>query len=183
MGTQATGEDAIMRNAAMTGGLRSGNVQDQLFSYTSNLENQALNESYNQQLQGLQGLAGLPSNANAIATATGDIGTTLAQGEVAGTNADLAALQGGTKNLMAGLGIAFSDRRLKKNVQLLGRIGKLNWYSWDWNSLGESIGLFGSTRGLIADEVVDVCPEAVSLKNGFMIVNYGKLEDSYAAAI
>jgi hypothetical protein len=54
------GEEAIMRNAAMTGGLRSGNIQDALYRYNLEGQNQAQNlallQSYNQQLMGLQGL-------------------------------------------------------------------------------------------------------------------------------
>lgn len=176
MGTREAGEESIMRHAAATGGLRSGNVQDDMFTYTSNLENQALLESYNQQLQGLQGLAQLPSNANTIAGATSNIGATQASGIMAGANADLAALQGGTNTLMQLGSMAFSDRRLKKNIKLFGKAGKLNWYIWDWNSLAESIGLKGSCQGVIADEIMDECPDAVELRNGFMIVNYGKLE-------
>lgn len=184
MGTQGAGEDAIMRNASMTGGLRSGNTQDQLFSYNANLENTALLESYNQELQGLQGLGQLPSNANTIASATSNIGATLAQGQIGAANAKQQGNEAMMNSLMGGaqLGLSaysagmFSDRRLKKNITLLGRIGRFNWYSWDWNSVGEHIGLKGKTQGVIADEVVDIYPEAVTLRQGFMFVNYGKLE-------
>ena len=183
MGTRDAGEEAIMRNAAMTGGLRSGNVQDEMFTADVNLQNQALNQSFNQQLQGLQGLAQLPSNANNIATATSGIGTTQAEGTMARTNADLAALQGGTSNLMKIGAMAFSDRRLKKNVELVGKVDGYNWYSWDWNKLANDIGLEGSSQGVLADEIVDLQRNAVSFRSGYMIIDYGKLEVRHAERV
>ena len=91
MGGQAAGEDAIMRNASMTGGLRSGSTQGALTDYGSQLQNQALLQSYNQQLGGLQGMANMPSNSGAIAGAMGGIGQTLAQGQVARGQANVAS--------------------------------------------------------------------------------------------
>ena len=64
MSGQNEAEDAIMRNAAMTGGLRSGNVQTALSESARDFQTQALLQSYNQQLQGLGGLAqaqGMPT--------------------------------------------------------------------------------------------------------------------------
>ena len=191
MGTQEAGEDAVMRNEAMTGGLRSGNLQDQLFSYNANLENTALNTAYQQQLQGIEGLAGLPSNANNIATATSGIGQTLGQGELSAANADAASSGGMFGNLM-GLGSmalkgfnigGFSDRRLKRNVQLVGKVGSFNWYTWDWNKLANDIGLEGSSAGVLADEIVDQQRKAVSFKSGYMFIDYSKLEDRHAETI
>lgn len=186
IGTQAAGEDTVMRNAGMTGNLRSGNVKDQLFSYTANLENTALNEAYNQQLQGLQGLAQLPSNANNIATATSGIGSTLAQGQIGTANLNAGNNQNSAGNLMglASLGLkaysAFSDRRLKKNIELVGTVDGYNWYKWDWNKVANVLGLKGSSQGVLADEIVDQQPNAVSFKNGFMFIDYGKLEEQHA---
>ena len=79
-GTRDAGEQSIMRNAAATGGLRSGNVQNAMYDYNQRLDERSLMESYNQQLGGLQGLAGLPSNANNIANLTSGIGQTYGQG-------------------------------------------------------------------------------------------------------
>jgi len=78
------GENALLRTASATGGLRSGNVQGAMYEYNSDLRAQALLESYNQQLSGLQGLAQLPSNANQIASTMTGIGETQAQGIIAG---------------------------------------------------------------------------------------------------
>lgn len=93
------GEDAIMRNAAATGGLRSGNVQYNLADYGTRLSNEALSQAYGQQLSGLQGLAGLGTYSGDIAGLTSGIGSTLAAGQTAAAQAQ----QSGTGNLI-GLG-------------------------------------------------------------------------------
>lgn len=100
MGGQRAGEDAIMRNAAQTGGLRSGNVQRNLYDYNTQLQNTALLESYNQQLQGLGGLAQLPSLAQPIAQGMGNIGSTYAQGMVAAAQANQVGSQNQMGNMM-----------------------------------------------------------------------------------
>lgn len=104
LGGREAGEDAIMRQAGATGGLRSGNVQSALAGFNTQLENQALTQSYNQQLQGLQGLAGLPSNANQIGNVMAGIGGTLASGQIAAGQAQQAGLQGISTAIGTGVG-------------------------------------------------------------------------------
>lgn len=110
MGTQEAGEDAIMRHAGATGGLRSGNIQDALARYSGELERGALTQSYDaarqQDLQnyaakmgGLTSLAGMGSYAPQIAQTIGGIGSTLAAGQTAAAQAQ----QQGSANLL-GLG-------------------------------------------------------------------------------
>jgi hypothetical protein len=100
MGGREAGEEAIMRGASATGGLRSGNVQSAMYDYNTQLQNQALLQSYNQQMenqirmqqqqeQGLRGLAGLPSYAPQIASGMAGVGATLGQG-VSGAGQTLA---------------------------------------------------------------------------------------------
>lgn len=66
------GEEAVMRQAPMTGGLRSGNVQDALARSSQDLYLQ----SYLRELQGLEMLSGLPSGASEIAMSQRGIGET-----------------------------------------------------------------------------------------------------------
>ena len=80
MAGQEAGEEAIMRGASATGGLRSGNVQGALYDYSSRLQNQALSSAYGQEVQNLRGLAGLSTGQGQIAQTMGNIGTTQAQG-------------------------------------------------------------------------------------------------------
>lgn len=180
MGGREAGEEAILRNASATGGLRSGNVQGAMYDYNTRLENRALLESYNQQLSGLQGLAGLPSMAPLIGQTIGDIGMTRGQGHIAAAQAQQIGGQQGAGNMMglANLGIQayssgmFSDRRLKKNIEKIGEVNGFNWYSFEWNSVAEKLGLSGKTFGSMADEVFKIIPKAVSLRNNFMYVHY-----------
>lgn len=189
MGGREVGEEAILANAAMTGGFRSGNVQGNLYDYNTRLQNQALLESYNQQLQGLTGLAGLPSNASEIARTTAGIGQTLGtaqatagsilgQGQIGAAQAHEASRQQGFGNLLGlgSLGLAmFSDRRLKNNLKKIGEINGHNWYMWDWNIVANKMGLEGKSEGVLADELVKTHPECIGIKDGFMIVDYTKL--------
>jgi len=178
MSGQEVGEEAIMRSAGATGGLRSGNVQGNMYDYNVQLQNRALLASYNEQLQGLTGLAGLPSNANNIATGTANIGATLGQGKLAGAQMENMQGQNQMNNLMqmAGIGLQayqmFSDRRLKFDIVLLGQIKGFNFYSFKWNSIANALGLTGNTCGCMAEEVFDKNPKAVSLQNSFMVVDY-----------
>lgn len=181
MGGKEAGEEAILRNASATGGLRSGNVQSAMYDYNTQLQNKALLESYNQQLSGLQGLAGLPSYAPQIAQQTGAIGQTLGQGQVAAGQALQTGQQQQFGSLMGlgqlGLGAAymFSDRRLKKNIKRIGEVKGIPWYRFTWNKIAEQLGLSGECQGTMAEIANDLIPESVVMKDGFMMVNYTKL--------
>lgn len=125
IGNLGAGEDAIMRNAAATGGLRSGNVQGALADYNTSVRNQALTQSYGQVqadqqnlynrqmgqygmgLQGLQGLAGLDTGQGQIAQATGDIGNVQAQGIMNAASSRTAGT-GNILNSILGLGAIMS---------------------------------------------------------------------------
>lgn len=178
LGGREAGEEAILRSAGATGGLRSGNVQGAMYDYNTQLQNKALLESYNQQLMGLGGLAQLPSMAPQIAGQISQIGRTQAQGIIGAEQTQQDQYQQGFQNIlgMGQMGMTmFSDRRLKKNIKPIGEVKGFNWYTWDWNTVANKMGLEGSCQGVIADEVYDTHPEAVSLKDLFLIVNYSKL--------
>ena len=184
IGGQEAGEKSILRNAAMTGGFRSGNVQGNLYDYNTQLQNKALLESYNQQLQGLTGLAGLPNNTNAIANQMSSIGQTLGQGQVAAGQVQQAGYNQMGSNMMGmanlgikayGAGIDFSDRRLKRNLEKIGEVNGHNWYMWDWNIVANKMGLDGKSEGVLADELVKTNPDCIGIQDGFMFVDYTKL--------
>ena len=183
MGGQELGEEAIMRNAGATGGLRSGNVQGNMYDYVTQLQNKALLSSYNEQLAGLQGLASLPSNSNEIGQYISGIGNTQAQGMTAGAAMQAQGTQNSVNNAMgiAGLGIQayssgmFSDRQLKKNIVHIGEVNGHKFYKFDWNKLANRLGLYGSTCGCMADEVYSKVPEAVIIKDNYLFVNYSMI--------
>lgn len=179
---QKAGEEAILRNASATGGLRSGNVQSNLADFSSNLQNQALMSAYQDQLSGLQGLAyGTPSNANAIAGATTGIGNTLAsgitgaaqarqQGQAAATGTLLGGLQTGLKAYQA-----FSDIRLKEDIEQIGEKNGHKYYRWRWNDKARDLGLYGSSEGYMAHEIAETMPDAVTSCKGYLMVDEGKI--------
>jgi len=90
-GSQPFAEESILRNASATGGLRTGTTNENLARLQfqqQNDKNAALTQTYGQQLQGIQGLAGIPLNTNNIANATAAPSATLAQGQIAGAQAN-----------------------------------------------------------------------------------------------
>lgn len=215
------GEASVLRNAAATGGLRSGTASENLAQVNQN----ALIAAYNDQISGLQGLSSLPSNANNIANYMSGVGNTLGQGQInygnalgqgeiasantlsqgqisaaeAYANANNAAAtalsqgqvaaaqnraqssQNSTNNMMglAGLGMqaysTFSDRRLKSDIEYVGNENGIRKYRWSWNSLANALGLYGRSHGVMADEVEATHPDAVTVKDGYLFVNYGEL--------
>jgi hypothetical protein len=88
MGGRKEGEDAILRNASATGGLRSGNVKHNLYDSNVLLENKALLTAYQDQIQGVAGLAGTPGYGTQVANVMGGMGDTVATGIAAEGQAD-----------------------------------------------------------------------------------------------
>jgi len=73
---------------------------------------------------------------------------------------------------------SMSDERLKENVVKIGVTDKgLNWYKWDWNDKAKELGADKHrTTGVIAQEVMNVIPEAVIKDaNGYYRVDYSKV--------
>lgn len=171
VGGRGAGEEAIARVAGMTGGFRSGNIQDAFYDYNTQLENQALLQS----MQGLQGMANLPSYAPQIAQGMAGIGQTRAMGIQGAGQAEQAT----TGMLMSGLanaaGAYFSDERLKTKVRKIGEQNGHNIYSWVWNKAAESLGLSGVGVGVLSKEVKEKNPDAIGEKYGYETVDYKKL--------
>lgn len=172
MGTREAGEEALARQMAAGGaGLRGGSTTSALIDYNTQLANQALMSGYSeavrqqqQQLGGIQTLMGTPSTAGNIAQMQAGIGQTLAQGQIAGAQAQQQAM-GGLIGAGTTLGAAaiMSDARLKEDILLLGpttdpRIFK---YEWTWGDKAESMGKKGKEKGYLAHEVQSVWPDLV----------------------
>lgn len=96
MGGKEAGEEAILRQAGATGGLRSGNVQDALARYSGDLERQALMDALQFETGGLSGLAGLDTGTRDIASTISGIGST----QAAGITGAAQAKQAGMQNLL-----------------------------------------------------------------------------------
>lgn len=121
MGTMQGSEEALMRQAAATGGLRSGNMQDALARNAAETQQKALMASYGQQLSerdkmasGLGGLAGAGSGyTKAMADLYERMGMTEAQGIAGAEKAygdAMGGLAGGLGGLVGGLGSAWLGR-------------------------------------------------------------------------
>lgn len=173
LGTGAAGEEALARTASATSGLRGGGTASQLANYSQNLEQEALLESYNQQLGGLKGLAQLPSAAPQISQQYGQIGQTQALGVTGAAQAE----QQGVSNLINLGAAAFSDERLKDNITKIGSTSHpdIHMYSWTWKS--ES-GKEGYDEGFIAQQVERSLPQyVITGDDGYKRIYKDKLEE------
>lgn len=186
------GEEALLQSASATGGLRGGNVQAALSQFRPQmLQNQIdlqysrlgglteLGQTTTQNLARLgqasaagQGVAGMES-ARAISGLYGDIGASQAGRAIAEQKAQ-GQFQSGLLNLggqlLPGVGKLFSDQRLKRNIRKLGsRPDGLGVYEFDYVWGG------GKNIGLMAQEVINVYPHAVSMVDGYFAVNYDQV--------
>ena len=96
-------------------------------------------------------------------------------GAAAGADAGAAGAVG---TAAAGIGAAVnSDIELKENIRRVGDYDdNLGWYEWDWNEKAKEIGVEAEpTAGFLAQEVLEVEPDAVSIKNGYYAVDYARL--------
>lgn len=76
----------------------------------------------------------------------------------------------GTIGTVASLAKLFSDRRLKENIsEKVGEINGFNLYEFNYKDRPER------WRGVMADEVKEIFPEAVSEVGGYLAVDYGML--------
>lgn len=78
----------------------------------------------------------------------------------------------------------FSDIRLKENVKPAGKLGGVQFYTWDWNEEGKRIANPNQpTFGVMADEVALSHPQHVSRgDDGYLRVHYADLIRELEAA-
>jgi hypothetical protein len=69
---------------------------------------------------------------------------------------------------------AKSDVELKTNIKKIGELEpNIGWYTWDWNDKGKAIGADSEpAEGVLAQEVLEVKPDAVNVKDGYYAVDY-----------
>lgn len=180
-------DEATLRNASATGGIRGGAAISDL----ATAQNNALLQSYqnevnqqNAQTSLLSGLAGINTGSGQIANLTQNMGATAAQGTTAAAQAINAGNQQNIGNLMntvstggslfsvlASAGM-FSDVRLKRDIELIGEQSGYPVYQWTWNDEANKLGLTGRAFGTLSYIVKEKCPEAVTVKDGYEQVNY-----------
>ena len=114
------GEDAMLQNAAATGGLRGGNMQGALAQYRPQMLNQQIQQQYGQ----LAGLSALGQNAaagtgNAAQNVAGNIGT--AYGNIGAAQAGSALASGqATANLAGGITNSLGQYAMMDSLGLIG---------------------------------------------------------------
>lgn len=98
-------------------------------------------------------------------------------------------IPGGPSGLMQGLQAAGtvaslfrSDIRLKKDIKRVGKLPNgLNVYTWEWTEEAKPLVNKQPTMGVIAQEVQEVLPEAVSTHaDGYLMVDYSKVIEDCA---
>lgn len=163
--------------------------QQQIATYQNQLRQQQIAEAQQRQLQPLNNInalmtgqqVGMPSmpsfNTAGAAQPVNYLGAAQMQGQYnlaqqQMDNASANSLMGGAFSLGGKLGSAalLSDRRAKRDIKKIGKLGKFNLYSYRY------IGSQMRHVGVMADEVKKVIPEAVTRhRSGFDMVNYSML--------
>jgi hypothetical protein len=138
------------------------------------------------------GLGGANANINAMHSAnqlTGNLYNALlsniggVQGENGSAGSGLLGAVGGAIGGIQDLfgpngpfGTGTSDIRLKKNIKPASKVGSIQLYNWDWTDEAKSLGVDDPTFGVIAQEVMQTHPGAVSVgQHGYLMVDYSKL--------
>jgi hypothetical protein len=153
------GSRGITGNAAARGLLRSGSTGRALVDYEQMLENQAAN----QYMQNLLGVGQLGLGAGSLVA---DVGR-----ESRGKSKDKSGLGRAIGTAL----VVGSDRRLKKDIKLIGRTDEgLNVYEFRY------IDGSGPYIGVMAQEVAEMKPEALGpTVNGYMTVDYSKINPNF----
>lgn len=150
----------ITGQGAASGLLQSGATSRALLTKGTELNNQF----YNNYLQQLSGLSGLGLQAGGLVANTGQKSTGTSTGGGPSTAGAIASTIGGIASI-------FSDRRLKRDIELIRREEDgLGWYAFRY--------VLDRIRvvGVMADEVRKLRPWALGPQRlGYDTVNYGAL--------
>lgn len=68
-----------------------------------------------------------------------------------------------------GAWLGASDISLKENIKKVGRKGEYNWYQWNYKGDDKVY------EGVMAHEVAEINPDAVSEQDGYLVVDYARL--------
>ncbi len=184
---QAAG-GALMANREAMGGMGATSTGNALGANTFNIMNQIANQQKADQMNRFNALGAISGQGMQGSQGVGQFGGNTLSG-MAGTmsgigtgalNSAASQQQANTGLLSAGLGVAslFSDIRLKDDVVFTGDYSNNGYkiYTWEWNKKANEIGLTGSGKGVIADEVEKEDPDAVNVDdNGYKKVNYARV--------
>jgi hypothetical protein len=118
-------------------------------------------------MQGQQLLAGSPMGGISGGTGTSAYQRSVSQSPSTGSQ------------ILGAIGSIFSksDANLKTNIKKVGELDPgIGWYTWDWNDKAKEIGVdVEPTEGVLAQEVLEVKPDAVIVEDGYYAVDYSKV--------
>ncbi len=191
-GTEAFGELRGERERAVQGQLsaggltRSGTAVQEIANVPTQLgfdiENLLTGRSQGLVSTGLGAATGVAQfgaqSATAISGLQQDIGRSIGGGIITDQQAAAQASQNRTNTLLsiAGIAAGFSDPRLKKNAEVVGKIVDLDIYEWDWiDAVKDTVIAKCSNLGFMANEVQKKYPHHVKEICGFLTINIPKL--------
>ena len=124
-------------------------------------------------MSGIQArLAAETARANLL----GQVGT----GLLSGLTQPVSTGSGGVTSLITSL--LGSDVRLKTNIDKVATVNGINLYTWDWNEEGQKFSNNNMTFGVLAQEIAEVRPSAVSKdSNGYLMVDYSQIPEASSA--
>ncbi len=161
---------ALLRNSAATGQLGGGNIQTALQQQAAGFAQQDIQNQFNRLASVTGGgQVGVGNVGQFGQAATQNITNLLGQQGNAAASGILGAqqAQAQTNQNLIGLGAAiFSDESLKTDIKKIGRLGKLDLFSWVWKDTGLE------DKGFIAQQVQKIFPEHVINNNGLLMVDY-----------
>jgi hypothetical protein len=177
LSNQSAGLNAAqMRQSAAQ---QMGNLGQQSFGYGQSINQDLMNQGTQQQaLQ--QALIDAAKSQYGLYTAQPASSLSLMTAALGGTPYGQTTTNtkqlGMMDYLTAGASLAaMSDSRLKTNLEKTGVSDSgLNTYKWDWNDEGQRITGKKTGRGVIAQEVAQIDPDAViAREDGYLMVDYG----------
>ena len=177
LGQQAQGQLGSQINLLNQLGQQGQATQQAALSRQFAGAQQLAQEPLQRLLTGQQLLAGSPMGG-----ISGGTGTSAYQRGVYQQPTGLGQAVGAFGSIATGLGsLGFtpfsSDVDLKENIKKIGELEPgVGWYTWDWNDKGKALGAESEpTEGVLAQEVLEVKPDAVIVKDGYYAVDYSKV--------
>ena len=126
----------------------------------------------------MSGIQARMAAETARANLLGQVGT----GLLSGLTQPISNGQGGVGTILGGIIQAASDVRLKTNIDKVATVNGINLYTWDWNEEGQKLTNNNMTFGVLAQEIAEVRPSAVSTdSNGYLMVDYSQIPEASSA--
>lgn len=177
-GLQGSGleAEALMRNTFATSGAKA-EARSNADQLANEQKMQFLGLGLGQGTQMLGTMAGVSATGANIA---GNFANTALGNSTALTQTGLQNTTSKSEQMGSSITGMFSDINLKENIKLTGTVKGINFYTWDWNEEANALGMYGSSFGVMAQEVKEILPDSVTLDN-FYSVDYSKITDYLGA--